>query len=87
MTCQLQDNNKAAEILASHGHTEAAVKRLVNPYQIAVVQGRQQELSATDQAVLKQIHTYCASMGTTWAQQQVRSRNLSSNMRTADVMP
>ena len=74
-----QDDSKAAGILASHGHLEAAVKRLMTPYKAASDQGRMLfgGTSLADQALLQQLQGYCLSLGTTWALEQVCATSLS----------
>ena len=66
-----QDNSKAAKMLAEHGDTPAAVARLMRPVEQAAKQGQRPSASWADKATLDQLYTYCTSLGSQWALQQV----------------
>ena len=66
-----QDNSKAARLLAEHGHVTGAVKRLMRPLHKAAQQGHTLSPNWADKDTLKQLYTYCTSLNSQWALQQV----------------
>lgn len=73
LKCLWQDNSKAARLLAEHGHVTAAVKRLMQPLHQAAKAGRPVNPTWADKETLSLLYTYCTSLNSEWALQQVPS--------------
>ncbi|DBB04235.1 TPA: hypothetical protein ACH3X1_013259 [Trebouxia sp. C0004] len=66
----MQNNNEAARLLAEHGEVTAAVTRLMRPVAQAAKQG-QPSSNWADKDALLQLYTYCTSLNSEWALQQI----------------
>lgn len=85
LSCYWQDNSKAARLLAEHGHVTAAVKRLMQPLHQAAKAGRPVNPTWADKETLSLLYTYCTSLNSEWALQQVTA--LQQSCRLVLVLP
>ncbi len=67
----LQDNSKAAKMLADHGQMAAAVARLMRPIDEAIQQGQKPSPTWADKTTLDQLLAYSTSLDSQWAWGQV----------------
>ena len=66
-----QDNSKAARLLAEHGLVTAAITRLMQPLNQAAEASQPVNPTWADQETLSLLYTYCTSLNSDWALQQV----------------
>ena len=71
LDCVCQDNCKAARLLAEHGQVTAAVRRLMQPLNQAAKAGQSVNPTWADKETLSLLYTYCTSLNSDWALQQV----------------
>lgn len=69
--CVWQDDSKAARLLAEHGQVTAAVRRLMQPLNQAAKAGQPVNPTWADKETLSLLYTYCTSLDSDWALQQV----------------
>lgn len=74
--CHAQDSCKAARLLAEHGLVSAAVERLMRPLHQAAAQGQAPNPTWADTTTLTLLYTFCGSLNTPWALQQVAISSL-----------
>ena len=71
LSCTLQDNSRAARMLAEHGKVTAAITHLMRSLHRAAALGQPVNPGWADKATLAQLYTYCVSLDSQWALQQV----------------